>query len=213
MFVRLIRGHRLVALEALAELVLPRHTRAHQQVERAVQGRRPHGAAALGHAPRHFLDRQMLARLEQRLRHREPLVRGGQVVVPQVAAKRLQQLARVNLHTTPRAPPLPAAPAHPSGRRRPASPATPLPPATGRPPPPPPSPAPVPCRAPPACTWPCRRAAGRRDRAASPPRYPTPGPRASAAGTGRSCRSPPAAPAPGRPQPACPTRGPALAGD
>src|SRR5882724_2355382 len=114
----------------------------------------------------------MFARLEQGFRHGQPLLRRRQAVVPQVAAERLEQLARVNLHTTHRGPPPPAARARPSGRRHPASPARRPPPATARLPPPPPWTGRAPCRAPPACTSRCTRAAVRRDRGASPPLCP-----------------------------------------
>src|SRR5690242_12804587 len=103
----------------------------------------------------------------------------------------------VSLHTTPPAPPLPAAPDLPSARRRCASRARSPPPATAPSPPPRYATDPAPCRARRACSVPCRRATGHRLQppGTPPPPFPTPGLRASTAGTGRSSRSRTARPA------------------
>src|SRR5207249_11279563 len=54
---------------------------------------------------------------QQRLRNRQALLRGREVVVRQVAAELLEQLRAVNFHTTPPVRPPPGAPCPPSARR------------------------------------------------------------------------------------------------
>src|SRR6266540_1001605 len=118
--VRLPRRERLVALEALAEVVLLGEPGADQQVEGAIDRRGPHRDAALRHAARHLFGREVLPREEHRLRHPEALLRRRQVVVGEVGAELLEQVGAVNLHTTPPGRPPPEAPGRPSARPPPA---------------------------------------------------------------------------------------------
>ena len=86
---RVARQPVLVALEALAEVVLLDEPAAHEEIQRAVDGRL---ADALSAAPEILLDvlhREVLVGGEDHLGDRLALVRHRQAEVPQVAAEQL----------------------------------------------------------------------------------------------------------------------------
>jgi hypothetical protein len=90
-FVIRLRGHRLIALEAFAELMGPYQTALHQQVERPVHRRQAYLLSLLPELTTDSFDREMFLGAEEDLGNDVALAGYRLVVLPEVTAKLVEE--------------------------------------------------------------------------------------------------------------------------